>query len=151
MRWLWDTRVVSVVVSASAVVGGLCVSIMCTVCSPGVYSTGVRARCRCPCQRQRGLSASVCLGGVRHEIVEVLHLPGSLPGPLGMHPWFALCGCTPWPCAAVAPQTRELAAQWTEHSSVLQSFAFNADKTLLITASADNTAKVGPGPWCGGL
>ena len=48
-------------------------------------------------------------------------------------------------------QTQRLVAEFTEHSSVLQSFSFNADKTLLITASADNTAKVCAHQQCGTL
>ncbi len=48
-------------------------------------------------------------------------------------------------------QTQRLVAEFMEHSSVLQSFSFNADKTLLITASADNTAKVCARQQCGTL
>ena len=53
-------------------------------------------------------------------------------------------------CARLV-QTQRLVAEFTEHSSVLQSFSFNADKTLLITASADNTAKVCARQQCGTL
>ena len=42
----------------------------------------------------------------------------------------------------VAVQTGARIGKFLEHALVLQSFSFNGDKSLLITASADMTAKV---------